>query len=264
VSSAPTASSRDRRRKKGLRRATSSEDWHRGHQGLDVAARPEKPSREGATSDRDQTPGNAQPIPIEVTRDEVHPDVPAAFMLDATPDISGTRMGRETDHDIRRACRPFVERHEALLYDKSAANPVARSISYQDGERVPARRQHDRLHARPGIPIRSGLSRHRGQLVHEHPMGVSPPEQRQRRRRFSLGAMQDQTAPTSSGETTFGKVSSSRCTASAAARASRSRRSLLHAVGPAHSASVDESFRRVLTFHAARSGLNRGAQCERL
>src|SRR5205085_6991638 len=64
--------------------------------------------------------GYAQPIPLEVTRDEVYiPTVPAYFMIDATTGyIRHKDWGENTDRDIRKALRDLSSQGmKRLLYD---------------------------------------------------------------------------------------------------------------------------------------------------
>ena len=130
--------------------------------------------------------GYAEPIPLDVTRDEVQIlTVPAHFMLDATTGyIRHQDWGENTDREMQaRAARPAVEGHEAaaLRHPRESRRParLRRSRSRTSS----CRGQDDRLHARPHAELRSGLSRHRGQRVHRRADG----RHRQSQQRQRLG-----------------------------------------------------------------------------
>ena len=104
--------------------------------------------------------GYEEPIPIELSRDEVHIlTVPASFMIDGTTGyILMQDFGENTEREVRDALRDaHVEGHEAagVRYPRQprrSARPGDQGL-----EPVPAPRQDDCLHARAAsrIPTRT-------------------------------------------------------------------------------------------------------------
>src|SRR5262249_5684888 len=69
--------------------------------------------------------GYAQPIPVDITRDEVYiPTVPAHFMInEATGYIRLQDFGENTDHDLRRALHDLSSRGMRRLLLDIRGNP---------------------------------------------------------------------------------------------------------------------------------------------
>ena len=128
--------------------------------------------------------GYEQPIPLEVTRDEVHILTVPVVLHGRCDHGLHPHEGLRREHRSRGqggAARSHEAGHEAAAL-RCAPEPgrPARSGD-QSGEQLPAQGQDDRLHARADRELRSGLPRGRRRRVPEHPdRHAGEPQQRER------------------------------------------------------------------------------------
>jgi carboxyl-terminal processing protease len=153
--------------------------------------------------------GYANPIPIEVTRDEVYiPTVPAYFMIDATTGyIRHKDWGENTDHDIRHALQELTSKGmKRLLYDirGNPGGPLDQAIKT----------------ANEFLPRGSAIVQTRGRIPNSDqnyvatedstftniPMVVIANRNSASASEIFTGAMQDHDRAYVVGETTFGKA----------------------------------------------------------
>ena len=258
--------------KKGIRRGdVIAKIGERGRQGLDHRAGDEEAARRRrARSSRSRLKrrGYAEPIPLEVTRDEVQIlTVPAYFMIDATTGyIRHQDWGENTDREIQHALHELKAKGmKRLLYDIRAnpGGPLDQAIKVSG--RVPAARRHGRLHAGPRAELRARtIARPRTATFTDVPMVIIANRNSASASEIFTGALQDHDRAYIVGETTFGKaLVQSVYPISGGAALALDDRALLHAARPPDSAPVGRDLRRVSELHAARSGRQQAAQPER-
>jgi carboxyl-terminal processing protease len=153
--------------------------------------------------------GYAQPIPLEVTRDEVYiPTVKAYFMIDATTGyIRHNDWGENTDHDIRRALQDLSSKGmKRLLYDirGNPGGPLDQAIKTAN-EFLP--RGDMIVYTRGRIP-NSDQDYHATEdsAFTNVPMVVLANRNSASASEIFTGAMQDHDRAYIVGETTFGKA----------------------------------------------------------
>jgi carboxyl-terminal processing protease len=153
--------------------------------------------------------GYAQPIPLEVTRDEVYiPTVPAYFMIDATTGyIRHKDWGENTDHDIRRALQDLSSQGmKRLLYDirGNPGGPLDQAIKTAN-EFLP---RGDMIVYTRGRIANSDQDYHATEdsAFTNVPMVVIANRNSASASEIFTGAMQDHDRAYIVGETTFGKA----------------------------------------------------------
>ena len=115
--------------------------------------------------------GYEQLIPLRRDARRGHiPTVPACSWSTRRPATSScSDFGENTDHDLKHALHELsVEGDEAAAARHPRQSGRAARSGHQGLERIPARGQDDRLHARPRSEFGSGLPRDRRQRVHGH------------------------------------------------------------------------------------------------
>ena len=153
--------------------------------------------------------GYAQPIPIEVARDEVTiPTVRAYFMIDATTGyIRHTEWGENTDRDIRRALRDLQSKGmKRLLYDirTNPGGPLDQAIKVTN-EFLPRGRMI--VYTRGRIPNSDQDYRAtEDSAFTDIPMVVIANRDSASASEIFTGALQDHDRAYIVGETTFGKA----------------------------------------------------------
>ena len=153
--------------------------------------------------------GYANPIPLQVTRDEVYiPTVPAYFMVDATTGyIRHKDWGENTDHDIRAALKDLSSKGmKRLLYDirGNPGGPLDQAIKTAN-EFLP--RGDMIVYTRGRIPNSDqDYLATEDSLFTNIPMVVLANRNSASASEIFTGAMQDHDRAYIVGETTFGKA----------------------------------------------------------
>ena len=177
------------------------------------------------SASRSSAAATTQPIPVELTRDEVDiPTVPAYFMIDATTGyIRMQDFGENTDRDVKHALHDLPSKGmRRLLFDirGNPGGPLDQAIKVAN-EFLPRGKMIVYTRGRVA-ELGSGLPRDRGQRVHRHPdRDAGESQQRERvgdRHRRAAGS---RSRVSSSARRRSARRSCSRCTASAAAPAWR-------------------------------------------
>ena len=208
----------------------------------------------------------SEPIPLEVTRDEVHIlTVPAYFMIDATTGyIRMQDLGENTDREVQgaRCTSSRAKGMKRLLFDirGNPGGPLDQAIKVAN-EFLPRGKMI--VYTRGRISNSDQDYRgDRGQASSTNiPMVVLVNRNSASASEIVTGALQDHDRAYIVGETTFGKA-----LVQSVYRISRRRRpgaddgALLHAERAADSASVGRDLRRVSELRAARSGREQAAQ----
>jgi carboxyl-terminal processing protease len=153
--------------------------------------------------------GYAQPIPLEVTRDEVFiPTVPAYFMIDGTTGYVRLQdFGENTDHDVRRALHELASkgmRRVLLDIRGNPGGPLDQAIKVSN-EFLPKGRMIVYTRGRVANSDQDYRASEDGEFT-EIPVVVIANRDSASASEIVTGALQDHDRAYIVGETTFGKA----------------------------------------------------------